>query len=57
VHGDSRIDQIAAQRPESRKDTILVRGSKTAVADNIRTQNCRELANFRHGASAARKLA
>jgi hypothetical protein len=34
VNGDGRVDQIAAQCPETRKDTILVRPSKTAVADH-----------------------
>ena len=36
MHGDGRIDQVAAQRPQPRQDAILVRASEPGVADDIR---------------------
>ena len=35
MHGDGRVDQIAAQRPEPSKDAILVRASEPRIADDI----------------------
>ena len=35
VHGDSRIDQIAAQRPQPRQRAILVRAGELAESDHI----------------------
>ena len=48
VHGDGRIDQIAAQRPEPRQRAILVRPGEPAVADNVRDQDRRDFPRFRH---------
>jgi len=52
MHGDGRIDQIAAQRPESRQDAILVRSREPAVSDNVRDQNrdCPEIGGMGPGA-------
>ena len=36
VHGDGGIDQIAAQRAQSRQSSIFVRPREPAVADDIR---------------------
>ena len=36
VHGDCGIDQIAAQRAQSRQSSIFVRAGEPAVADHIR---------------------
>jgi hypothetical protein len=36
VDGDYRVDQVAAERSQPRKDTILVRAGESAVADHIR---------------------
>src|SRR5271167_1165142 len=33
--GDGRVDQIAAQPPEARKGSILVRAGEQAVSDDI----------------------
>ena len=49
VHSDGRVDQIAAQRPEPCQREILIRAGKTAVSDNIRDQDRRDLPGSRHG--------
>ncbi len=36
MHGDGGIDQVAAERPEPRENTILVRAREPAIADDIR---------------------
>ena len=45
---DRRIDQIAAQPPEARQRAILVRSRKTAITDDIRDQDRRDLPGSRH---------
>jgi len=50
VHGDGRIDQVAAQRPQPRENAILVRAREPAVADNIGDQDRSDLSVFGHGA-------
>ena len=50
MHGDCRIDQIAAQRPQSRQGSIFVSAGEPAIADHIRDQNRRNLPGFAHGA-------
>ena len=57
VDGDCGIDQIAAQRPQPRKNPILVRAREPAVADNIGDQNRRKFPGLAHGASAGVRLA
>ena len=44
MHGDGRVDQIAAQRTKSGKRAILVRAGEPAVADHIGDQDRRYLA-------------
>ena len=44
MHRDDGVDEIAAKGPQARKDTILVRASKAAIADDVRDQNA---ASFR----------
>ena len=41
MHGDGRIDEIAAQRPQPRQDAILVRAGEPAVADDVRDKGSR----------------
>ena len=48
--GDRGIDQIAAQPPQAREGALLLRARKPRVADDIRHQNRRKLADFVHGA-------
>ncbi len=50
VRVDGGIDQVAAQPPEPRQGAILVRSREPAVADDIRNQDRRNLADFGHGA-------
>jgi hypothetical protein len=50
MHGDSRIDQIAAQRPQTRQDAILIRASEPAVADHIRAKDRRKFPGLGHRA-------
>ena len=48
MHGDGRIDQIAAQRTQPRQYPILIRTGKSAVSDHIRRKNGREFPGLRH---------
>ena len=48
MHGDGRIDQIAAERPKPRQGTILVRSGEPAVADHVRDQNRRDFPRLVH---------
>ena len=58
MHGDGRIDQIAAQRPQPRQDAILVRAGEPAVADHIRAKDRRKFPGLAHRASpSAARLA
>ena len=50
--GDGGIDQIAAQRPQPRQRTILVRPGEPAVADDVGDQDRSNLPRFRHGAAS-----
>jgi hypothetical protein len=52
TQGDRRINQIAAQRPESRQRPLLVRSGEPAVADDIGDQDRSDLPRFRHGAAS-----
>ena len=46
VHGDGRIDQVAAQRSQPRQDAILVRAGEAAVADHIGDQDRRDFSRL-----------
>ena len=35
VHGDGRIDQVAAQRPQPRQNPVLVGSGKPRIADDV----------------------
>ena len=50
MHGDGRVDEVAAQRPEPRQNAILVRSREPAVADDIRDQDRRDLPGLADGA-------
>ena len=54
MHGDGRIDEVAAQRPEPRQDAILVRSREPAVADDIRDQDRRNFPGLADGAPSGR---
>ena len=50
VHGDDRVDQVAAQCPEPRQRAIFVRPCKPAIAGDVGHQNRCEFAGLGHGA-------
>ena len=41
VHGDDRVDQVAAKRPEPRQRAVLVGAGEPAVAGDVGHQNRR----------------
>jgi hypothetical protein len=48
MHGDGRIDQITAQRPQPRQSAIFIGAGEAAEADHICCQYCREFAGLGH---------
>src|SRR5262245_64043201 len=48
VHGDGRIDQVAAQHPQPRQSAILVRAGEPAVADHVSSKDRHKFADFVH---------
>ena len=50
MHGDCRIDHVAAKRPQSRQRSLFVRSSEPAVADHIRDKDRRDFPGLAHGA-------
>ena len=52
MHGDGRVDQVAAQGPEPSENSIFVRARKPGVADDVGHQDRRELPGLAHGVSA-----
>jgi hypothetical protein len=46
VHRDGGIDQVAAQRSQSRQNAILVGTGEPTVSDDIRSKDCRKLSGF-----------
>jgi hypothetical protein len=51
VEREGRVNEIAAERPEARQNTILVSAGQTAVSDNIGDQYCRKFPDMPHRAS------
>ena len=49
MHGDGRVDQIAAERAQPRKRPLLVGTGKLAVSGYVRRKNGREFPGLRHG--------
>ncbi len=39
MSGDGRVDEVAAQAPQSREGAVLVRSREPAVADDVSHQN------------------
>ena len=52
VHGDGRIDQVAAKRPKPRQNPILVGAGKPRIADDVGHQDRGQFSGLAHGASA-----
>ena len=57
VHGDCRIDQVAAERPQPRQRAILVRAREPAVADHVGREYRREFPGLGHDLFAASRSA
>src|SRR5580700_9184514 len=53
MHGDGRIDQVAAKRSKPGKNAILVRSRETAISDHVRAKYGRKLSGFGHGGPSA----
>ena len=57
MHGDGRVDEVAAQRPKPRERALLVRAREPAVADHVGGEDGGELAGFGHSSGApARRM-
>ena len=55
VNGDSGVDQVAAQRPQSRENTVFVSPREARIADDIGSEYRRKLTGFAHVASTLAK--
>ena len=55
VDSDGRVDQIAAQCAQPRKDAILVRSREPAVADDMGDQDGSKFPGLAHGPSLGRQ--
>ena len=53
MHGDGRVEEVAAQSPEPRERALLVGAGEPAVTDNVRDQDRRDLSRFRHAAPSS----
>jgi hypothetical protein len=51
---DRKVDQIAAQSPQPRQCTILIRPREPALADDICDQDRRDFTHSPHGAPSGR---
>ena len=56
VHGDGRIDQIAAERPQPRQNPVLVGSGKPRIADDVGHQDRGEFSSLAHGATSPRRV-
>jgi hypothetical protein len=54
VHSDGRIDQVAAERPQSRQNPVLVGPGEPAIADHIRAKDRRKFPGLAHGETPPR---
>ncbi len=48
MHGDGRVDQVAAQSPQPRERALLVRAREPAVADHVGREDRGKLPGFAH---------
>ena len=53
MHGDGRVDQVAAKRPKPRQHAVFVRPCEPAVAGDVGDQNRCEFPGLGHGAPHA----
>src|ERR1700733_15414393 len=48
MHRDHGVNEIAAERPQAREDTILIRACEPAISHDVREQDRRELSVLAH---------
>jgi hypothetical protein len=53
MHGDCRVDEVTAQRPQPRQDGIFVRAGEPAIADHVRAKDRRKFPRLAHSAYPA----
>ena len=49
MHGDGRVDEVAAESPEPRERLVLIGPGESAVADHVGDQDRSDLARLAHG--------
>ena len=54
MHGDGRIDQVAAERPQPRQNPVLVGSGKPRIADHVGHQDRGQFSGLAHGATPPR---
>ena len=52
MHGDCGVNQVAAQRAQSRQCPVLVRASEPRIADDVGHQDRGQFSSLAHGANA-----
>ena len=52
VHGDGRVDQVAAERPQPGENPVLVGSGKPRIADHVGHQDRGQFSSLAHGANA-----
>jgi hypothetical protein len=52
MHGDGRIDQVAAQRPEPSENPVLAGSGEPRIADDVGHQDRGQFSGLAHGAIA-----
>ena len=55
VHGEGRVDEVAAQRSQPGENPLLVRPREPAVTGHVRGEDCGELSNSRSLSSSSRR--
>src|SRR6202035_2673241 len=53
MNGNERVDQVAAERPEARQNSIFVRTGEPAITDHVGNQDRRNFSGFGHGTPPA----
>ena len=54
MHGDGRIDEVAAQRPQPRQNAVLVGSGQPRIADHVGHQDRGQFSGLAHGATPPR---
>jgi hypothetical protein len=54
MHGDGRVDQVAAKGPKASEDSIFIRTRKPRVTDDVGNQDRGQFSGLAHGATPPR---